>query len=68
MGSFRYKIDITDYNTRMTLRYFLLENFDIGEVRFRHTPDGETAIATIPVRLKPDKWDKKYDKDPNGIK
>lgn len=60
MGSFRYKIDIGEYQTRMALRYFLLENFEIGEVKSSHTPYGETNIVTLPIRLKPEKWDKKY--------
>ena len=61
MGSFRYEIDIEDYRTRMALRYFLLENFEIREVKSRHTADGEKTIMTLPVRLKPEKWDKKYE-------
>ena len=68
MGSFRYELDIEDYRTRMALRHFLLENFEIGEVKSRHTPDGEKTIMTLPVRLKPEKWDKKYNHSPDGIK
>ena len=52
MGSFRYEIDISDYQTRMAMRYLLLENFEIGELKYRHMSDGEAT--TFPIKLKPD--------------
>ena len=68
MGSFRYEIDISDYRTRVALRYLLLENFEIGELKYRHSLDGETTTATLPIKLKPDKWNDKYNHSPDDIK
>ena len=64
MSKVRYEIEINDYQTSLALRYLLLENFDTERFEFHHTADGNTAIKTVSIKLKPDKWNNKFYHDP----
>lgn len=65
MGTMKYNITVNDLQTRLAMRYLLLENFEIGRIDARHTTlDGLETTMTFDVRLKPGKWDKKYYHDP----
>ena len=63
----KYNITVSDWQTRLAMRYLLLENFEIEKVDARHTSlDGQETTMTFDIRLKPEKWDKKYYHDPKG--
>ena len=65
MGTMKYNITVNDWETRLAMRHLLLENFEIGRIDARHTSlDGTETTMTFDIRLKPDKWDKKYYHDP----
>lgn len=65
MGTMKYNITVNDWETRLALRHLLLDNFEIGRIDARHTSlDGQETTMTFDIRLKPEKWDKKYYHDP----
>ena len=65
MGTMKYNITVNDWQTRLAMRYLLLDNFEIGRIDARHTSlDGTETTMTFDIRLKPEKWEKKYYHDP----
>ena len=60
MGTLHYEIEINDLQTRLAIRYFLLENFVIDDFSSRHALSGNENTMKFKIKLKPEKWDKKY--------
>lgn len=65
MGTMKYNITVNDLQTRLAMLYLLLENCEIVRIDARHTTlDGLETAMTFDIRLKSEKWDKKYYHDP----
>lgn len=64
MGAMKYIIEIHDHETRLALRYLLMENFEIGKLEARHSIDGEETTMAFDIHLKPEKWVDKFKHKP----
>ena len=60
MGTMKYNIEIHDLETRLALRYLLMENFEIGKLEARHSIDGKEATMAFDIRLRAEKWNDKH--------
>ena len=60
MGTMKYVIEIHDLETRLALRYLLMENFEIGNLDVRHSIDGEGTTMSFDIHLRAEKWNGKH--------